>query len=126
MAKIQNVGEYEGGQLKNWAWVEGLDNPADWTTKPEPARELRIGSFWQTGPNFLGEEVKDWPIKLLLQTDVLEGELVSKTAQVFMLAGEETQGLQFLSSRHNSVDKLHRILAYILRWSNLGKLTSTK
>lgn len=45
VAEIQTAGEFEGHWLKNLTWVEGQDNPADWTIKPQPARELRKGGF---------------------------------------------------------------------------------
>ena len=59
MSEIQTAGEFVEGWLKNWSWVEGQDNPADWTTKPWQARELAEGGFWLTGPNFLRKEVKE-------------------------------------------------------------------
>ena len=64
--------------------MEGQDNPADWTTKPWPARDLGRGSFWQVGPSFLRKEVSDWPIKRTFRTDKLEGELIPKTSNNFL------------------------------------------
>ena len=64
MSEIQAAGEFVEGWLKNWAWIEGPNNPANWTTKPQQARELKKGGFWQTGPNFLRKDEEEWPIKL--------------------------------------------------------------
>ena len=85
MAEIQAAGEFVEGRLKNWAWIEGPDNPADWTTKTWLANELKQGGFWQNGPDFLSKDIWEWPIKLLFHTDVLEGELSPKTAKLILL-----------------------------------------
>ena len=34
VSEIQAAGQTEHGLLKDWAWIEGEDNPADWVTKP--------------------------------------------------------------------------------------------
>ena len=69
VAEIQTAGEFVDGHLRNWAWVEGENNPADWTTKPRSAKDLGRGIFWQVGPGFLKKDVSDWPIKKTFRTD---------------------------------------------------------
>ena len=70
--------------------------------------------------------VEEWPIKFTFRTDKLEGELVPKGVQVVMLAVEEACDLPNLLEKHNSVDKLHSIVAYILRWSSPTVLKAAK
>ena len=65
-------------------------------------------------------------MKLTFHTDKLEGELVPKTAHVIMLAGGEVRGLQHLLYKHDNIDKLHKVVAYILRWSSRNNLRRTK
>ena len=38
----------------------------------------------------------------------------------------ENQSLIYLLNKYNDVDKLDRIVAYVLRWSNLKKLKETE
>ena len=92
-------------------------------------------------------DVSDWPIKKTVRTDKLEGELVSKSNFLQQLIDEpyarpidkakklrstnshsvpEENCLNYLLNRHNDVEKLHRIIAYVLRWSNLNNLKRTK
>ena len=122
------AGEFVDSHFRNWAWVEGENNPADWTTKPRSAKDLRQGSFWQVGPSFLKKEVSDWPINETFCTDKLEGELVPKSNFLQQLVDDpyarqrdeaeklcsanshfvsEESCLNNLSIRHNEVEKLH-------------------
>ena len=39
---------------------------------------------------------------------------------------EENQSLMYLLNKYKDVDKLDRIVAYVLRWSNLKKLKETE
>ena len=34
VSEVQMAGEFVDGRLKNWAWIDGEHNPADWATKP--------------------------------------------------------------------------------------------
>ena len=63
MAEIQATGEFENERLKDWAWIEGENNPADWITKPRTVKDLKPGGFWQKGPIFLTRLIEEWPIK---------------------------------------------------------------
>jgi hypothetical protein len=40
VSEIQTAGEFVEGRLKDWAWAESADNPADWGTKPRSPKEL--------------------------------------------------------------------------------------
>jgi len=53
VSEVQRSGVFQDGRLKNWAWVDGDLNPADWATKPRNVPELDLGGFWQKGPLFL-------------------------------------------------------------------------
>ena len=77
VSEIQSSNEFIDQRLSGWAWVAGTDNPADWTTRPHPVKDLMQHSFWQSGPQFLQLDEKDWPIKLSYRTDRLEGEITT-------------------------------------------------
>ena len=59
MAEMQAAGQTEHGLLKDWAWIEGEDNPADWVMKPRKVQDLAKGGFWQCGPRFLTTEFEN-------------------------------------------------------------------
>ena len=46
----------------DWYWVESAKNIADLISRGASPSELRMGSDWQRGPDFLKEDVKGWPI----------------------------------------------------------------
>ena len=124
MAEIQAAGQTEHGLLKDSARIEGEDNPADWVTKPRKVQYLAKGGFWQCGPRFLMTEFKSWPIKLSFRTDKLEGELVPKEVMSSTLATVvQDDDLAGVLERCRSLEKCHRVLAYILKWKNLNTLS---
>ena len=89
VSEIQTSGEFTGGRLKNWAWIDGENNPADWATKPRGVSELGVGSLWQAGASFLREDFNKWPVKLNFKAERLEGELLPKNVHLVMLASED-------------------------------------
>ena len=97
VSEIQAAGQFIKGRLHNWSWLEGIDNPADWATKPRKAEDLKQGGFWQKGPKFMEKDVSEWPIKLDFRTDRLEGELQPKgVMMVFMISEEMCNVLETL------------------------------
>ena len=124
VAEIQAAGQVEGRLLKDWAWIEGEDNPADWVTKPRKVHELAHGGFWQTGPKFLTTVFEMWPIKLSFQTDKLEGELVPKeVVNSTLLTVTKDDEFGRVLDRSSSLEKCHRILAYVMRWKSVETMT---
>ena len=121
VSEVQTSGQFVDGRLKNWAWVEGRDNPADWSTKPRAASELGVGSFWQSGPSFLANEFETWPIKLDFKTDHLEGELLPKNVHVVCLASEDSSsGFDKLLQNSSSSRKLFNVVGWIQKWRSLS------
>ena len=115
VSEIQAAGQVIQGRLHNWSWVDGLNNPADWATKPRLVSELKEGGFWQSGPDFLKRDFSEWPIKLDFRTDKLEGELMPKVVNsVFIVFDESGCVLNDLLERLSSAKKLFRIVAKVL------------
>ena len=52
------------------------------------------------------------------------GEMLRSTSSHYVL--EENLSLIYLLNEYNDLDKLYRIVAYVLRWSNLKKLKETE
>ena len=48
------IGEiHQSSSPKEWFWINGQDNIADWVTRGYEPSKLKIGSIWQDGPKFL-------------------------------------------------------------------------
>jgi len=117
---VQTSGEFTDGRLKNWSWVESNDNPADWATKPRTVSELKIGSFWQSGPSFLATDFDRWPVKLDFKMERLDGELLPKNVHVVCLVSEDlTEVLDRLLQNTSNAKKLFNVVAQTLKWKSL-------
>lgn len=56
------VGEIQrAGPIEDWWWIPGELNIADIMTPGSTVRDLREGSVWQKGPEFLRWPVEEWP-----------------------------------------------------------------
>ena len=120
VSEIQTSGIFEEGRLRNWSWIDGDRNPADWATKPRLASELGVNSFWQRGPAFLMEDYSKWPIKKDFRVDRLEGEIQAKNVHVVLLASMESlRGFAQLLERVSHVQKLFNVVAYMFKWRSL-------
>ena len=120
VSEVQAAGKFTEGRLHNWSWLEGIDNPADWATKPRKAEELIQGGFWQKGPRFLEKHVSEWPIKLDFRTDRLDGELKPKgVMMVFMVSDEMCDVLTKLLQKFSSPQKLFNVVAYVFKWKSM-------
>ena len=123
VAEVQSSNEFEEGRLKNFAWVAGSDNPADWCTKPRTSTDIGK-EFFYSGPPFLLEDEVNWPIKLTYRTEKLEGEVEQKavfSAYVDTTFPDIVGKLAVLSSLWV---RMVRVLAWILRLgSPAGPLT---
>ena len=126
VSEIQSTNNYVEDRLQGWAWVAGIDNPADWCTKPRQVKDLHPGGFWQSGPQFLLLPEKEWPIKLTYRTDHLEGEIIiSKQCHVAVLNIANPDLLGRIANRCSSWRKMIRVLAWIMRLGHpAGPLTA--
>ena len=117
VSEIQTAGQFVDGRLHNWSWVEGENNPADWSTKPRSVDELRSDGFWQRGPTFLTEEFEKWPVKLDFKTERLEGELVAKGVHMVYFTSEDMLAkFRELIEKISSTKKLTNIVANMFKW----------
>lgn len=56
---------------KEWFWLDGAINIADWITRGKTPSELDENSQWQRGPSFLSKPEEEWPIN----ADIIVGNL---------------------------------------------------
>ncbi|XP_067940658.1 uncharacterized protein [Watersipora subatra] len=60
------VGEIQAateGDLSCWKWIPGKQNTADWLTGGQTPGQLSNTSEWWTGPIFLYDPPKSWPVR---------------------------------------------------------------
>ena len=61
--RIGEIQGASGGNMSDWAWVAGVSNIADITTRPQTPLQIAEDSVWVNGPDFLYDDVDVWPIK---------------------------------------------------------------
>ena len=121
VSEIQTSGTFEKGRLRDWSWIDGISNPADWATKPRVASEIGVNSFWQQGPTFLREEYEKWPIKLDFRVDRLEGEIQAKNVHIVLLSSQETYNrFEKLLQDSSCTRKLFNVVAVMFKWRSLS------
>ena len=60
IAEIQAATE---GNMRDWYWVKGTENTADWLTRGKNPSELGPTSDWWKGPEFLYRPEEEWGVK---------------------------------------------------------------
>ena len=116
IAEIQSSNVLVDGKLTGWAWVSTEVNPADWCTKPREVKDLKVGGFWESGPEFLRLAEEDWPIKFSYKKDGLEGEVLVKKVFAVTIAVQYVNGyLKRLVARSSSWRRMIRVLAWMVR-----------
>ncbi|XP_037931332.1 uncharacterized protein LOC119666123 [Teleopsis dalmanni] len=92
-----------------WRQVQSQHNSADIVSRGCNVTEL-VSSIWQTGPEYLSQDVAKWPIKiapiLTLEQESLE------TRAVVIVSEEPSNAILKLVAAQSSYMKLMRIVAY--------------
>ncbi|XP_037929892.1 uncharacterized protein LOC119664680 [Teleopsis dalmanni] len=104
-----------------WRHVQSQHNPADIVSRGCNVTEL-VSSIWQTGPEYLSQDVAKWPIKIApIITSDQESLETRKTKAVFIVSEEPSNAILKLVGTQSSYMKLMRIVAYILRFINRAR-----
>lgn len=114
ISEIQSNSRYVDGNLQDWAWISGGENPADLCTKPVKPKEIGPDSVWQKGPQFMYTEFAAWPVKTSFSKAALEGEVVHVAVSKVTLNTGNLSLDKFLA-RCSTLPKLLRVSARILR-----------
>jgi len=107
---------------EDWAWIEGKNNIADWTTRCKDPSELDEGSQWQTGPAFLKQPLSEWPLKRECKVD----ELPEQTKTILHLTNEKKADNPININRFSSITRLFRVTARVLAVFEKSKSCSLK
>ena len=106
----------ESSQPEDWHYVPGASNPADELSRGLDAATLAVDHRWFTGPPFLRLSLREWPvIPCLLPIDPLDPEVRSSNWIGFIQRPQDK--IDLLIDKTSRWDRLVRMVAYILRWS---------
>lgn len=114
------------GKLPTTSWyhVSSENNPADIGSRGLFPTELAGSSLWWAGPNFLLDSRRAW---LPFDSGIAEENLPEAKNLCLVVASSSVVFIETLISRYSSLDKLQRVLAYILRFKhNLSFPTTPK
>lgn len=120
VSKIQELSQ-------NWQWyhVKSADNPADLLSRGVLPQNIVKSKLWWTGPHFLHVSNPD------LSSFIPDFDLVnpSEERKVMFVSVEENSHNCFwnkLFSRFSTMSRLHRTVAFLLRFVNNLKINSDK
>ena len=125
VAEIQQKTNYE-----DWHHVPSKSNIADILTKGAPPNMLGINSEWQNGPAWLSLDESQWPITPRSVTSPdSESVIVQflKKSKTLTVKSEFLQEkLDILISRCSNLQKLLKLVAWLLRWFLSSRRSSSK
>lgn len=103
----------------NWYYVKSQDNPADLISKGVDPCELSSCAFWWHGPSFLHSptySVEASSVDVALPGDLPELKVVPDSA-VALIVQSDQGCFQFLA-KFSNLNKVIRIMAYVIRFIN--------
>ena len=112
---------HEFTDVSEWAWINGKQNIADWTTRRKNIQEISKGSEWQSGPEFLKLPVSEWPI---VKSDSSSCEMKNYACYHMEASHKTTQEKAMMMtdidiSRFSSMKKLINSTAFVLKFCKL-------
>ena len=79
--RIGEVQSATNGDMSDWAWMEGVKNIADWTTRIKPVDDIGPLSEWYNGPAVLKQPIDEWGLEYKIETNAsLPGEKILKSS----------------------------------------------
>ena len=105
----------------SWMHISSKDNfVSDILTKGATPDKLIEGSEWQTGPKWLVDDPSCWPVTIVKldsqERDIVKKfEKVAKCLKTKVVSSDQDHVLDAVISRSNSLNKVVRISAYMLR-----------
>lgn len=117
-------------KIENWAYMKINENSADLVSRGLGAKDMVNASLWWNGPIWLGKPMGEWPIpKQIVYSN--KNEEVNKELKIHSIlmakndlvihmgAGKNPVALINYS---NNLEKLERILSYVLRFISSCKM----
>ena len=129
------IGEIQKKSNPNeWLHIPSDQNIADILTRGASPCSLLQGSLWQCGPSWLVEDEDKWPVSTVQQMSGVVDKAEIEKYEVGPKIGSKVKksvgrcvfeqdlstvaviDINLLSSRISSLQKVLRIVAYVLRW----------
>ena len=110
-----------------WGYCHTTDNAADLLTRGITPTQLQFSSLWFQGPTWLTSEL-DWPkwspasILHVATDEEVESTTVTETSTVCNLGVHQCIDI----NRYSKLSKLYRVTAYVLRFINNSRRTSSR
>lgn len=102
----------------DWFHISTTDNPADLISRGQLPSQFILSNIWLNGPHWLIEDEKTWPISELTHIDIPE-----KRNLISLPVNQETNSIIL---RFSSIQRLNRVVAYLLRFFNNCKNSKDK
>ena len=117
--RIGEIQSAKDGDISEWAWVAGSDNPADLITRGKNPLDLNEDSSFFTGASFLSEPEDKWPIRFKTSSPVpLPGKKVVVNSNV-----AEAQAEVY---NYDRVSKYSTLVAAVARAHNVVEKKNVK
>ena len=102
--------------VTDWSHIPSKQNISDILIKGVPPNMLGSASDWQNGPEWLCRDESEWPVSSpsILSTSGMEQYLRKST--VCTARSSILEGLDLLASRCSNLQRLLRVVAYLMRW----------
>ncbi|XP_077282820.1 uncharacterized protein LOC143908865 [Temnothorax americanus] len=100
-------------KIEDWRHIPSSDNPADILSRGLYPHELVDASLWWHGPVFLQHEECRWPNKNITR---LGDNLPERRKTVVAVVTISPSIVDELIKKHSNLSKIHRIIAYCLRF----------
>ncbi|XP_064482842.1 uncharacterized protein LOC135395675 [Ornithodoros turicata] len=101
-------------QIDGWKYCKGKENPADLLTRGMQAKKMTESELWWSGPSWMTRSDSEWPV-WNMDDDLERNELEEKKTKVLQTLTTETEDVIEME-RYSSVRRLHRVVAWILRF----------
>lgn len=112
----------------HWQYINTEDNPADCLSRGLQPHELRNHTLWWYGPSFL--HCKNHSLELQFKTTLINlPELKNTSAKSTVVCNTTTatdSDIYDYLKRYSSINKMVRVLAYVVRFCNSVKSNATK
>ena len=112
--RIGEIQAATNGNMKDWAWMSGKCNTADWLTRGRVPSELNENSEWWNGPEILYQPMSEWGLKFgLSKNEILPGE--KKLTTLSASHATEAHVSSFIDySRFSSIRHVYWVIARIV------------
>ena len=100
---------HDGSEVNEWSYVSSKTNPADVGSRGCPPTGL---GPWLSGPEFLAEDVRQWPSEPSVQVAIPDCEVKSSLTAVVSVADEAGDSCDTLMTYFSSFFRLKRAVAW--------------